>query len=484
MRNRWIRERRARLEAEAIAEAATSNGLHDPLTRLANRALFLDRLEMALTRGARHRLGVAVLFVDLDEFKRINDSLGHDVGDSVLRLVAERITATIRGSDTVARFGGDEFAIVAENIASDDGALRVGELINAAIGQPMVVAGRELLLTASIGVVVAYSPTDRSAELLRDADTAMYQAKATGPGAVKFFDQELRQRGIERLEIEAMLRRAIDDEQLELHYQPIVDLETCLPTGVEALVRWRHPVRGMLAPDQFIPTAEATGLIVPLGNWVLAQACRRLVALQADVGAGRLRPLAPEPIRLARPIPPSATRLAMSVNVSPLQLRRRDFASGLERILSATAAPPASICLEITEHCLMSDSPTVIENLHIVHELGVSLAIDDFGTEYSSLNYLKRFRVDFLKIDRSFIANFASSSEGTSIVAAILGIAKAIGITTVAEGVETERQATQLRRLGCDLAQGFYFARPVPVGELSAMLGLETAPTRPIHVTA
>jgi len=456
---RWERERAARLEAERIAEKATADALRDPLTGLANRRLLLDRVEIALAQAAREGESVALLFVDLDRFKRINDTYGHELGDEMLREVTRRLLATARSSDTVARFGGDEFAILLRPIEDDRTAQAVSEKILSALTSDMVLgAGRVFSMTASVGYVVA-APGDGSSarQMLRDADTAMYQSKGAGRARVLPFDRRLRQREAQRLTVESELTVAVRAEQLVLHYQPIQPLASDIASGVEALVRWRHPTRGLLGPGEFIDVAEVSGLIVPLGEWVIREACATQAAWERDRARSERTRSATEP----------GLGSYVAINVSPLQLARPSFAETLRGAIVATGVDPASVCVEVTESSLVSDGLVVANNLREVARLGCRLAIDDFGTGYSSLGYLRRFEVDTIKIDRSFVSDLETSREAVAVVKAMVAMAKALGVTTVAEGIETAGQARVLTELGCDLGQGFLFARPAPAPELS-----------------
>lgn len=468
---RWERERVARLEAERIAEDATANALHDPLTGLANRTLFVDRVEVALDRAQRRDQTLAMLFVDVDRFKRINDSYGHDVGDEVLCEVTRRLLAAVRATDTVARFGGDEFAILLDPIAGAAEARALSERVLTAISATTIrEGGREFFMTASVGYVVARPGDGSSARgLLRDADTAMYQSKASGRAQVLPFDGRLRRRQAERLRIESDLGRAIAADEFELFYQPIVPLASGRAPGTEALVRWNHPSLGLVAPNDFIGVAEDSGLIVPLGAWVLREACATHAAWANDLRPnGHLQGLADQ-----------VASSFVSINVSPIQLSQPGFAGRVHDVLGETGVDPESVCLEVTESSLINDGSIVAANLREIDRLGCRLAIDDFGTGYSALSYLRRFSVDVLKIDRSFVGDVGDSPEATALVEAILGMAKALGIITIAEGVETARQAQLLGDLGCDYAQGYHFGRPVPAHELGGT-GTELIPGRAV----
>jgi diguanylate cyclase (GGDEF)-like protein/PAS domain S-box-containing protein len=413
--------------------------LHDSLTGLPNRALFLDRLGLALRRTERRSGSVAVLFGDLDRFKIVNDSLGHDAGDRLLVDVAKRIAAALRPADTVARFGGDEFTILCEDIAGEIEAATIAQRIVDVFREPFVLEDGEVFLAISLGIAIARGDDDRAADLIRDADAAMYRAKERGKGRYEIFDEAMRADAVARLETESALRRALDRNELRLHYQPEIDLATGAIAGYEALVRWEHPVRGLLGPGAFLPLAEETGLIVGIGEWVLREACT-------------------DARRWTQP-------LTLSVNVSARQLAQHDLVAMVRRALSETGTDPSTVCLEITESAVMESGAATTAQLRALKSLGVRLAIDDFGTGFSSLAHLRRFPVDVLKIDGTFVSGLGDQPQDASIAAAVISLAHALGLTTVAEGVETDEQVTILRRLGCDRGQGHLFAPPLPLAE-------------------
>jgi diguanylate cyclase (GGDEF)-like protein/PAS domain S-box-containing protein len=413
--------------------------LHDSLTGLPNRALFLDRLGLALRRTERRSGSVAVLFGDLDRFKIVNDSLGHDAGDRLLVDVAKRIAAALRPADTVARFGGDEFTILCEDIAGEIEAATIAQRIVDVFREPFVLEDGEVFLAISLGIAIARGDDDRAADLIRDADAAMYRAKERGKGRYEIFDEAMRADAVARLETESALRRALDRNELRLHYQPEIDLATGAIAGYEALVRWEHPVRGLLGPGAFLPLAEETGLIVGIGEWVLREACT-------------------DARRWTQP-------LTLSVNVSARQLAQHDLVAMVRRALSETGTEPSTVCLEITESAVMESGAATTAQLRALKSLGVRLAIDDFGTGFSSLAHLRRFPVDVLKIDGTFVSGLGDQPQDASIAAAVISLAHALGLTTVAEGVETDEQVTILRRLGCDRGQGHLFAPPLPLAE-------------------
>ena len=435
---------------EQLAYQAT----HDSLTGLPNRALFHDRLQQVLTRTTRQGGSddlVAVLFFDLDRFKVINDSLGHEAGDEVLRTVAQRLLEIVRPSDTVARFGGDEFAMLCDGLTGPRDAARIAERILGCLAPPMENPHGEQAVSASIGIAIADHPLSDANSLLRDADAAMYLAKRRGKGRFELFDAQLRQQATDRLEIENGLRRAIDQNEFCLVYQPIVATATRTIMGVEALVRWRHPTRGLLAPDQFIPVAEETGLIVPLGAWVVQEACRQAARWHDNTG--------------------ETPRLQMSVNVSARQLADPDIKCTIREALEAEGLEPERLQLEITETELMTDPRTSVSALEDLGGLGVCFAVDDFGTGYSSLSRLREFPVNALKIDRSFIDGLGRESADYAIVDAVIGLARSYGITAVAEGVEVHEQEATLSELGCDYAQGYLYSRPAPAARIETLLG-------------
>ena len=413
--------------------------LHDSLTGLPNRALFLDRLGLALRRTERRSGSVAVLFCDLDRFKVVNDSLGHDAGDRLLVDVAQRIGAALRPSDTVARFGGDEFTILCEDIAGEIEAATIAQRIVDVFREPFQLEDGEVFLATSLGIAIARGADDRAEDLIRDADAAMYRAKERGKGRYEIFDEAMRADAMARLETESALRRALERAELRLHYQPEIDLGTGEISGFEALLRWEHPVRGLLGPSAFMPLAEETGLIVGIGEWVLREACAE---------ARRW----PEP-------------LTLSVNLSARQLAQQDLVAMVRRALAETGMDPARLCLEITESAVMESGTATTAQLRALKSLGVCLAIDDFGTGFSSLAHLRRFPVDVLKIDGTFVAGLGREPQDASIVAAVISLAHALDLETVAEGVETDEQLEILKELGCDLAQGYLFARPAPPEE-------------------
>ncbi|HVQ95235.1 MAG TPA: EAL domain-containing protein, partial [Mycobacteriales bacterium] len=420
---------------------------HDPLTQLANRALFVDRLEHALggpLRGAHH---VAVLFVDLDDFKLVNDSLGHQAGDQLLVLVARRLSASLRLGDTAARFGGDEFAVLLED-ADEEQANEVADRILTELAGPFDLGESEIFVRASIGVAVADSSIGDGHTLLRNADMAMYHAKAAGKGRHQTFRSSMHTVARRRLELHGDLRRAIERGELRVYYQPIIDLPTGRPASFEALVRWQHPTRGMLQPNDFIPLAEETGLIVPLGRWVLRAATR-----QARLWLGRF-----------------GLPFSMAVNVSVRQLLEDGFAEEVEAALHDSGLPASCLTLELTESVFMTDFGTTAALLARLKVIGVRLAIDDFGTGYSSLSYLERFPIDLIKIDRSFVAALLDPTRPANLVHTILELARRLGVPAIAEGIERTSQFVELREQGCLLGQGFLFSRPLEAADLERVL--------------
>ncbi len=435
-----------RKRAEALLE---HQALHDPLTGLPNRTLLLDRLRHAIGRAKRTNAAAAVLFLDLDRFKLVNDSLGHDAGDQLLVAVARRIESVLRPQDTAARFGGDEFVIVCEDVTAPEDAAHIADRVAEALTTPFALPDGETFLTASIGIAISRNEADTPESLLRDADAAMYRAKERGKARYELFDEVLRERAAGRLKLVNSLHRAQERGEFKMLYQPIVDLDTDKFVAVEALLRWQQG-KALVPPSEFIPLAEETGLIVPIGLWTLREACRQAEAW-----------------RIARP---TAEPLAISVNLSPRQLAVKEFSKMISDVLDETGCSPSQLRLEIGENTLMDDPRSTLAVLDSLRKLGVSVYVDDFGTGYSSLNYLKQFNVDALKIDSSFVDRLGRDSEDTAIVAAIISMAKALGLKTVAEGVETAQQLAELRRLGCDQAQGFYFAIPQEGETLGAVL--------------
>ena len=419
-------------------EAARYDALHDPLTCLPNRTLLVDRLAQALRRRGDRR--VAVLVLDLDEFKVVNESLGHDVGDELLCEVGPRLTAALRPEDTIARFSGDTFAVVCEDIEDDAQVQILAERLTGAFVTPFVLHGEQLFVNASVGVVVS-TGSERADELVRDADAAMHRAKEAGGSGYELFDPRQRERAIARLRTESDLRRALGRGELRVHYQPFWSLPDRSLAGVEALVRWQHPERGLVPPGEFVPIAEGSGLIVPIGTWVLRESCRQLAEWRREH--------------------PNATDLLMRVNLSARQVTQPGLLDVVSAALDDHGVDPASVGLEITEGLLLQDSDAVAGTLRGLKDLGVKLVLDDFGTGYSSLSYLKRFPIDQLKIDRSFVFELEERDENRALVAAIVGMAAALGLTVVPEGVETEGQLGVLQELGCDYAQGFLLARPL-----------------------
>ncbi|MEZ5143581.1 MAG: PAS domain S-box protein [Acidimicrobiales bacterium] len=436
---------RRRLEAE-LAHQAT----HDSLTGLPNRALLLDHLGLALARAGRDDGQVALLFLDLDRFKQVNDSLGHRAGDQLLVEVARRISGVLRPADTVARIGGDEFVVLCDQVADEHHAVAIAQRINATLSaKPIVLDGTELEVSSSIGIALAGGDVAHPEALLRDADAAMYRAKDLGRDRLEVFDESMRRRTAERLVLADELAIGIERGHITVHYQPAIDLTSGQVTSVEALARWAHPVRGVLPPAEFIDLAEETGLVVGLGLSVLGLACEEATRWEHELGAG-----AP----------------TVHVNLSARQLAASNLPLIVQTVLERTGLAAHRLCLEITESALMEDAAETIDTLWALKALGVALAIDDFGTGYSSLSYLRRFPVDVLKVDRSFVDGLGPDPEDSAIVAAIIGLAQTLDLEAIAEGVETEQQLERLRLLGCTAAQGFHFARPVPADDLARLL--------------
>jgi diguanylate cyclase (GGDEF)-like protein/PAS domain S-box-containing protein len=419
--------------------------LHDGLTGLPNRTLFLDRLGHALRRSRRRDGRVAVLFLDLDRFKVVNDSLGHKAGDRLLVDVAMRLSSALRPADTLARFGGDELTLLCEDMVDEHDARAIAERLLETFADPFVVKDGEAFLQASIGIALSHDGFEVAEDLIRDADAAMYRAKERGH-AFELFDEAMRQDVRDRLALEASLRRGIERGELRLHCQPLVSLAEGRIEGFESLVRWEHPERGLVPPGAFIPLAEETGLIVPLGAWVLREACATLRQVIDATGMNWLQ---------------------ASVNVSPRQLQQPDFVAAVQVALDDNGLAPQSLVVEITESAIMEAGAAGV--LRSLKDLGVHLAMDDFGTGYSSLAHLRRFPLDVIKVDRSFVAALGDG-QGSSIAGAIVSLAQALGLRTVAEGIEDDEQCRAVRALGCDLAQGFLFARPMPADQLTRLL--------------
>jgi diguanylate cyclase (GGDEF)-like protein len=431
-------------------EDAMHQAFHDSLTSLPNRALFVDRLEQGLKRGHRTRSPVAVLFLDLDSFKTINDSLGHAAGDDLLVAVAARLADCIRPGDTAARFGGDEFAVLLEDVGNAEAAERVAMRILYSLEAPFDVAGREVFISSSIGIALGDSPAD---DPIRDADLAMYRAKAEGKGRYVVFEPGMHAAVMERLELEADLQRAVERDELLLHYQPVIDLVSGDIRGIEALVRWRHPVRGLVPPNAFIPLAEETRLMPQLGRWVLNEACRQGARWLTSCGL-------PE-------------QFAVSVNISGRQLQSPGLVEDVAAALERANLAPEHLVLEITETVLMSDIEATIGKLKRLKALGVRLAVDDFGTGYSSLQYLRRFPIDILKIDKAFVDDIDGADADSTLARAIIDLGESFSLTVVAEGIEREAQRRRLLELGCGAGQGFLFTRPVDRMDMDVLLSRE-----------
>jgi diguanylate cyclase (GGDEF)-like protein/PAS domain S-box-containing protein len=436
-------------ERKELERQLTHRAFHDPLTELANRVLFGDRLEHALSRRRRDPDTLAVLFLDLDNFKNVNDTLGHEAGDRLLSAVSARLLGCARPGDTVARLGGDEFAILLDDVEGAIGSARVAARVLKAFEEALPVDGRELFVQASIGIATNSEASATAESLLRNADVAMYAAKARGKGRFEHFEHSMHAALVERLELEHDLREALERLEFQLHYQPIVSLESGAIPAVEALVRWQHPERGLIAPGYFISLAEQIGLIVPLGRWILGEACRQAAEWRLLDG-GR--------------------SLTMMVNLSVKQLEDAALVADVESALKRSGLDPEALLLEITESVIVEDE-AAIETMKRIRGLGVRLGIDDFGTKYSSLSYLRRLPLDVLKIDREFISDVTSGSPEAALLQAIVAMSHSMGLTPIAEGVEKSHQEEELRRIGCELAQGFLFSGPAParqVGELIA----------------
>jgi diguanylate cyclase (GGDEF)-like protein len=420
----------------------------DSLTRLPNRALFQDRVGHAILRAARRPGAIAVLFVDLDGFKGVNDTLGHGAGDELLREVAERLHACVRAADTVARLGGDEFAILLEDLTAQEHATEVAQRILDAIAVPFIISGRDTIVTASVGI--AFNQTaDTVDELLRNADVAMYAVKDSGRARYRLFASEMHSAVVSRVELEHQIRIACDLQQFAVHYQPIVALETGQLSGLEALVRWQHPTRGLLPPAEFVDVAVKTGAIIPIGRWVLDTACQHARHWH------KRHPNIP---------------FTLSVNLSPVQLFQPDIIATVRDTLERWNLAPQDLVLELTEEVMLRDADVAVDRLQQLKALGVKLAIDDFGTGYSSLNYLRHLPVDILKIDKSFIDGLTAGPTESAFGKLIIDFAHTLGLHTVAEGVEYPEQATVLRGLGCHFAQGYLYNRPLPAEQVDLLL--------------
>jgi diguanylate cyclase (GGDEF)-like protein len=420
--------------------------LHDPLTGLPNRTLFFDRLALALARLDRRPTTVAVLFLDLDRFKAVNDTLGHEMGDQLITAMGRRLRAVLRPGDTAARFGGDEFTVLCEEITGPEDAVTIAERIIGAVAKPFQLEDADVYLSTSVGIALATSPGDRPETLVRDADAAMYQAKQRGKARWVLFDDAMRAEAVARLELENGLHRALERGEFHVVYQPIVAVGSGAAVGAEALVRWDNPQVGQPAADDWLPVAEEIGLIVPIGQWVLEEACRQAAAWVADG-------VVPDDF-------------AVSVNLSPRQLAQPDMGAVVARALEAAGLAPRHLCLEVTESALLVDFDHIAAVLRAVRETGVRVALDDFGTGFSSIAHLRRFPIDTLKVDSSFVQELDGGETSTAVVDAVVTLAHALGLRAVAEGVETAAQLDAVRAVGCDAAQGTALHPPTPPREL------------------
>jgi diguanylate cyclase (GGDEF)-like protein/PAS domain S-box-containing protein len=442
------------------------DAFHDALTGLPNRALFMDHLKLAVARSRRNvQTKFAVLYLDLDRFKVINDSLGHTIGDQLLVGIADRLKKNLRPGDTVARLGGDEFTVLVEDITDETESIQVAERVQQELSIPFTLSGREVFTTVSMGIAPSATGYERAEDILRDADTAMYRAKSLGKARYEIFDKAMHARAINLLQMETDMRRALEREEFILHYQPIVALDNFRLRGFEALVRWQHPERGFISPMDFIPVAEETGMIVPLGEWVMREACRQMNGWQKCF--------------------PLEHPLFITVNLSSKQFSQNALISTFAMILQETGVKPQSVKLEITESVVMENIETATEMLRQLRSLGVQLAIDDFGTGYSSLSYLHRFPIDTLKIDRSFVTRMSENNENTEIVRTIVVLAQNLGMDVVAEGVETNEQLVLLQKLGCENGQGYFFSKPVNADGAEKIIaetyGALTSPARALN---
>lgn len=436
---------RKMLEHQLIHQA-----LHDPLTKLANRVLFRDRVEHAINRSGRKQDLIAVMFLDLDNFKSVNDALGHAAGDQLLISVTQRLESCLRSSDTPARLGGDEFAILVEDINVPNEATVIAERIRSVLRAPYMVCGTEVFISASIGIATSANDDQSPEELLRNADLAMYLSKGKGRNQCTVFDDRMHDLLIKRVRLETDMRSAIEKSQFELYYQPILDLHSERVIAMEALVRWNHPEHGLIRPLDFIPLAEETGLIVPLGTWILNEACRQAHRWQIEHGL--------------------EGSLSITVNVAGRQFQEEGLVEAVANALYESNLPAKSLILEITEGTMLLNTDATIVTLNALKTLGVGLAIDDFGTGYSSLSYLQRFPVDILKIDKSFVDKLATGKEGSAVAKAIITMSETLNLKTIAEGIESVGQQTELQRLGCELGQGYHFAKPLRAVDMNDFL--------------
>ena len=437
-------------ERKSLEDQLTHQALHDPLTKIANRTLFRDRVDHAIQKRVRNHVSIAVLFLDLDNFKSVNDSLGHAAGDKLLVAVADRLQDCLRNSDTAARLGGDEFAVLVESVTHADEAVNIADRILSVFEQAFVIDGNEVYVSTSIGIASGTGDISGSEELLRNADLAMYLAKNNGKGKFVVFEPQMHEALMERIELEVDLRRGIDEKEFTLHYQPIFDLHSKKILGLEALVRWQHPRFGLLSPMKFIPLAEETNLIVPLGEWILREACRQ--------------------VQHWREIHEDLRDVSVTVNISIRQFMKKELVNIVSTALKSSGLPPQSLILEITESFMLQDTEATILKLHDLKKLGVRLAIDDFGTGYSSLSYLQRFPIDILKIDKSFVDKLGQGSEGNAVARAIIMMGDSLNLRTIAEGIEHPDQIRELQDLGCGAGQGFHFSRPIAPDAMSAFL--------------
>jgi diguanylate cyclase (GGDEF)-like protein len=452
-----ISERKA-LEAELERRAS-----HDLLTGLPNRYAFVERLGHTLRRTWRKEdsAGVAVLFMDLDGFKNVNDSLGHEAGDRLLVTVAERLKNRLRPGDALARFGGDEFAVLLESVKDPSEPIRVARRIAEALREPFSVSDYRVSVNTSIGIALGASHTNDPEGMLREADTAMYRAKEQGPGRYEMFDPAMQTRAQERFELEAELRRAVEQEEFVLYFQPIVSLRDGSMVGFEALLRWRHPLKGIQRPSAFLPLAEKTDLIVPIDRWVLEEVCRQAKRWEEDY--------------------PSASLVTMNVNLSSTQLKGGGLARTIEETLRRVALKVHTLALDITEGFLLKASEDEARTLNALKQMGIRLDLDDFGTGYSSLSYLKSFPVDGVKLDKSFVEGLAEDTMGMALAQKIIELCHTLGLEVVAEGIETPEQASLLKETGCDLGQGYYFGRPLPSEEFAEKLSEAFSAVRAPH---